>query len=140
MKQEVRCLLIEDDVDDQEIFQMALQAVTPLAKFTCTSNGVDALNYIQENADYSPSMIFIDYNMPLMNGIECLKNLRMIERLKSVPIYIWTTTNDEGIKQRCKQNGGTDFIVKATRLQELELEIATLLSSIETTASDKAGS
>ena len=130
MKEQIECMLIEDDADDQEFFELALQAVTPLARFTCSSTGVQALNYIEENADYSPSIIFLDYNMPLMNGIECLTRLRRIDRLSKVPIYIWTTTNDEKLRSRSKENGATDFIVKATRIHELEREITAFFFSL----------
>jgi len=68
--------LIDDDIDDQEVFEMALKEVQPLAQCVFAADGILALEKIKTDASFLPHTIFIDINMPRMNGAQCLREIK----------------------------------------------------------------
>jgi CheY-like chemotaxis protein len=113
------CFLIDDDIDDQEIFAMAVHDVDPSVECVCADNCVEALEKLEEDPSFIPHCIFIDINMPKMNGIYCLKALKKIERLSYIPMYMYSTSADPAIIAESKEFGATDFIVKPTNIKDL---------------------
>jgi CheY-like chemotaxis protein len=122
------CFLIDDDLDDQEIFFFALQQVNPDVKCVYANDGIYGLKKLKEEP-FNPGLIFIDVNMPRMNGIECLKEIKKIGRLRDVPIYMYSTAADMAIINECKKLGATDFIKKSPAMSELENILSAILSN-----------
>jgi len=114
----LNCFLIDDDPDDQEIFCMALEDMGEDINCRYASDGVEALKVL-EDAAYIPDYIFIDMNMPRMNGNECLQQIREIGRLKDVPVYMYSTSADPEAVAATKELGAAGFIVKPTSVSEL---------------------
>jgi CheY-like chemotaxis protein len=73
----MQCLLVDDDLDDQEIFLMTLEKINKNIKCLTANNGVEALSLLTQNS-FVPDYIFLDVNMPKMNGIECLRSIKNI--------------------------------------------------------------
>jgi DNA-binding NtrC family response regulator len=119
MEKGIVCFLVDDDVDDQEIFSMAVSEVDKSIKCVCANNCVEALEKIESDPSFSPHCIFIDINMPKLNGIDCLKAIQKIDRLSHVPKYMYSTSADPHIIEESKRIGATDFIIKPTSLVEL---------------------
>lgn len=86
-------LLVEDDPDDQFIFSLAVKKINLSIDCEVVSNGRQALELLRTSQDL-PSTIFMDINMPIMNGKECLIELRNDQRLKNIPVTIVSTTSD----------------------------------------------
>src|SRR5689334_16627462 len=107
MKPELITFLIDDDLDDQEIFSMVLQEVYERAECFFASDGFAALQKIKVNTSFLPHLIFIDINMPRMNGIQCLAEIRKIKRLEDVPVYMYSTSAEKVIVDTCKELGAT---------------------------------
>ncbi len=107
----LQCLLIDDDVDDQEIFFMALQEYNASILCHFAGDGVIALDKFSDNS-FLPNCIFIDINMPRMNGVECLEEIKKIERLRCIPICMMSTSVDPNMVAQTKALGAADFIVK----------------------------
>lgn len=107
----LKCFLIDDDVDDQEIFFMALQQFDESITCDFANDGARAIDKLSlvENV---PDCIFIDVNMPRMNGIECLEILKKMDHLKEVPTCMFSTSADHTLVDRAKELGAVDFIVK----------------------------
>jgi CheY-like chemotaxis protein len=124
----IKCLLVDDDTDDQEIFGLALLQVDPSIECAFANDGTYALKILELDHSYIPEVIFIDINMPRMNGIECLKELKKIKRLNKIPIYMYSTSGDSTIIERCKLHGATDFMVKSASITELEQSLSRILS------------
>jgi CheY-like chemotaxis protein len=120
MQELKHCLVIDDDSDDQEIFEMCLGKIGVSVSYTPVSNGVDAIAMLQSNPEYTPDYIFIDMNMPKMNGMECLKRIRDIERLNSSRIFMYSTTAETKAVAESKLLGAEDFIIKPAKTQELK--------------------
>lgn len=102
------CFLIDDDMDDRQIFQLALNAIDNSIELIAAQNGTQALEKINAN-DFLPDYIFLDMNMPYMSGKECLIKLREVERLKNVPIIIYSTVK---YFEELASFGATSFIAK----------------------------
>ncbi len=111
-------LFIDDDADDQEIFGMAVSEIDASIKCVFADDGIEALEMLQ-NLQALPSCLFLDLNMPRMNGTECLEEIRKIEKLRAIPVYMYSTSSDPAIMEECRRLGATDFIVKPPGLGAL---------------------
>jgi CheY-like chemotaxis protein len=107
----LKCFLIDDDPDDQEIFTMAVMELSASIRCYFAEDGVKALEKLVKG-DFLPHCIFIDINMPRMNGIECLEQIKSNSRLKPVPVCMVSTSADPEIVAKAKELGAKDFIVK----------------------------
>jgi CheY-like chemotaxis protein len=123
------CFLIDDDLDDQEIFSLALQQVNPFMECIYANDGIYGLKKLKEEPYLKPGFIFIDINMPRMNGIECLKEIKKIGRLRDIPVYMYSTAADMAIINECKKLGATDFIKKSPAMSDLENTLSAILSN-----------
>lgn len=84
-------LYIDDDPDDMEIFHEALREVDPTCVFYEAGNGIEGFKKLDELTPL-PDFIFVDINMPEMNGKEFLKEIKETPGLKTIPIVIYSTT------------------------------------------------
>jgi CheY-like chemotaxis protein len=112
MSGKLNILLVEDDIDDQEIFSMTMEEIYPSCECIFANDGRDAIELIKVHPKYKPDYIFIDINMPRMNGIECLIELRKFPQLSKVPMYMYSTSAETKIVNQCFDLGAIDFIVK----------------------------
>lgn len=127
MKQNRACFLIDDDIDDQEIFQMALQRIDQNINFIAANNGVEGLQKLKEDSSFVPDYIFLDVNMPKMNGMQCLPEIRKLGHLKDVKIIMYSTSTDAGIISSSKRLGADDFLVKPDKIGLLINKLAQIL-------------
>lgn len=111
------CFLIDDDQDDTEVFQLALEQINGGLECVTCINGIEALKKLSEES-FNPDYIFLDMNMPLMSGEECLTAMRKLSRIRKVPIFIYTT-NSHLEKATLHAKGATDVITKPVKLSEL---------------------
>lgn len=111
--------LIDDDSDDQEIFHHALEKANGETTCVFADDGIQALEKLKTDLEFKPDFIFIDMNMPRMNGQQCLAEIKKIERLQHVPVYMYSTSvNPESLEEN-KRLGAEDFIVKPSNIHEL---------------------
>ena len=116
--------VIDDDLDDQEIFTIAAKKVNPDIQCEFANDGVHAIARFTNDSTLTPGSIFLDVNMPRMNGVECLEKLRNIDRLKYVPIFMCSTSADPRIMAKAKELGASDFIVKPSTIAEFATVLA----------------
>jgi CheY-like chemotaxis protein len=119
MQHKVSFFLIDDDIDDREIFILALKDIDSTIKYTTAKDGAEALNFIEQNENFIPNFIFLDLNMPRVSGRECLVELRKITRLQKIPIYIYTTSSSDRDKLELLNMGATGFITKPYTIKKL---------------------
>lgn len=111
--------LIDDDMDDHDIFSYAMEKADKNVQCVFANDGVQALEKIRSEETFIPDYIFIDMNMPRMNGQQCLVELKKIDRLKSIPVFMYSTSADpQEIAENLKL-GATDFIIKPSNVMEL---------------------
>jgi CheY-like chemotaxis protein len=120
-------LLIDDDLDDQEFFVYALTELNTTIAFSIANNGLEAVEKIK--IPPKPSLIFIDLNMPVMNGFEFLEAIKKEPDYKDIPTIILTTSNSESDKSKAKKLGASRFITKPSNLKLLKEHLQEILSS-----------
>jgi CheY-like chemotaxis protein len=130
MKKGNVCFLIDDDSDDQEIFSLALEKIDPT--FTCiaANSGFEALQKLSDKTISVPDYIFLDLNMPRMNGKECLKEIRKFDHLKKVPVVIYSTSSMKYDIAETTKLGATAFIVKPFSMADLIDELNRFFESL----------
>lgn len=137
MQYPLTCFLIENDPDDQEIFGMALQEAAPDASCVCANSGVQALELLEQDLSFVPSLVIMDMNMPLMDGKECLQALKAMERLREVPVYMYSTTADPLSVSEVKGLGAVDFFEKPASFHELTALLRQLVEAHKNLSSAK---
>ena len=126
MKRQI-CFLVDDDEDDREIFMIALENADDSYECIAAKNGVDALNIINADSDFSPEFIFIDLNMPYMSGKECLKSIKENSRFTATPVVIYTTSSYGKDVDETKQLGASHFLVKPPGVSSLTKLLSAIL-------------
>jgi CheY-like chemotaxis protein len=112
-----RILVIDDDDDDREIFLEIISELNPHALPLTAVNGADGIEKLT-SSEHLPGIIFLDLNMPIMNGTEFLRRIKAIESLKYIPIIIFSTSKDEFAIKEAKALGATDFITKPDKFKD----------------------
>jgi CheY-like chemotaxis protein len=103
-------LQIDDDYDDCDFFLEALGEVSAAA-YTAIHNPVQALQKLACN-EIRPDLIFLDINMPVMNGMELLAELKKKESIKNIPVIIFSTTIPSDIENKIQDLGAIGYYAK----------------------------
>jgi len=120
-------LFIDDDNDDTELFHEAVNYLNNSdfiagrrRDITCliAKNGGEALDLLS-NLEDLPDCIFLDINMPLMGGTECLKQLKKTPRFSKIPVVMLSTTLRGRDLRDFKAMGAADCIVKPSAFKTL---------------------
>lgn len=112
-------LLIDDDRDDQQMFVSAAFEISDNISCTAIGNTASALEKLKTKV-IIPDIIFLDLNMPVMNGQQFLTEIKKDETLKEIPVIIFTTSSHAPTKKITKDLGAQDFITKPNRYEELK--------------------
>jgi CheY-like chemotaxis protein len=118
-------LLADDDIDDTTIFCEALQLIDPTIICRCASDGQEAIDILAN--EESPDIIFLDINMPRMNGWECLERIRDMADCKHIPVLVYSTSTHPRDINAALDLGALCFFAKPNNFQELKsiLEVVT---------------
>jgi CheY-like chemotaxis protein len=84
-------LLVDDDSDDRELFLEAVGEIDPAIRCSTAENGEKALQLLRL-MEPLPDFIFLDLNMPCVDGRECLARIKMADRLRNIPVVIYSTS------------------------------------------------
>ncbi len=123
--------IIDDDLDDQEIFSIVMREIPNNIQCVFANDGVHALEKIKSNPSFIPALIFIDINMPRISGVQCLSEIKKIKHLQSVPIYMYSTAAEKAIVEECKKYGATGFIKKHIDTNDLKAELEKIISCLK---------
>ncbi|MEO9804885.1 MAG: response regulator [Reichenbachiella sp.] len=95
MKNTLPILLVEDDKVDQMTVKRVLKYLNSENPLVIRQNGLEALEYLNDRENDCPGLILLDLNMPKMNGIEFLKEVKNNLKLRLIPIVVMTTSKEE---------------------------------------------
>jgi len=118
MKKIETILLVDDDIDDREIFKEAMERVAPSVQCFSAVDGEDAM-LILDSAIFTPDLIFLDLNMPRLNGIQCLIEIKKNQKIKDIPVIIYSTSTLAKDVDETKELGASQYIVKPYGFPEL---------------------
>lgn len=118
-KKRLHIFLVDDDADDRMLFQEAMSEVDPKAKLSI-ADGCDMLVKLAKTEKDKPDMIFLDLNMPGLNGFECLDEIKNKEHFGNVPVIIYSTTaNPEQVK-KIYNKGANLYMQKPTSYEGIK--------------------
>jgi len=120
-----RILMIDDDPDDQLLFQLALKEIDPGIVVKTAENGLLGLQLI--DSAFSPDLIVLDLNTPVLNGFEFLQRFSLNALFTKIPVVIYSTAGDSESIRKTKELGADAFISKPTDFKLLLLKVKKLL-------------
>jgi CheY-like chemotaxis protein len=126
-----RFLLIDDDADDVSIFKEVLEEVNPSIDFISAGDGYEALKLLKNLQNNSPDVIFLDLNMPRMDGKQCLAELKRDPRLHKIPVIMYTTSCQSKDIEEAMQKGAICFITKPTNLRDLKTILFSISQNVQ---------
>ncbi len=120
-------LIGEDDRDDRMLVEDALSESDQHPSLRFAKNGVELMDYLHrccssnDAAGYPmPELILLDLNMPLMNGFETLRLIKADDRLRRIPVAVWTTSHAESDAMHSYADGADAFAVKPDSFREVQ--------------------
>jgi CheY-like chemotaxis protein len=122
------CVLIDDDADDRELFATAMATVSREYEVVLISNVTEGIRMIRDQ-QIVPDVIFLDLNMPGINGYQFLVYLKGQIRYRSIPVIVYSTTSDPEEIKRTRKLGAAAFFEKPVRYSELCRSLSTLFST-----------
>ena len=125
------CLLIDDDSDDHEFFEMALRPMQSDVQCVCMGDCTKAIEHLRNGIIAPPKLIFIDINMPRMNGMQCLAKIKAEHFLAEIPIYMYSTSAEPAIVNECINMGASGFLKKEVSIAALETKISEILAKLQ---------
>lgn len=129
MKTNKVILVVDDDADDRALFAEALYEMDDSAVFFTATNGEEALHLL-EHENVKPDVIFLDLNMPRIDGKQLLSLLRRDARFRHIPVIVLTTSHLSKDKIEVAQLGATQYITKASSMSALQNSIEHALSTV----------
>ncbi|MBN9384397.1 MAG: response regulator [Chitinophagaceae bacterium] len=122
----LQILLIDDDSDDREIFAWVIKGIDPLLVIDSATDGIEALDKLKDE-HYHPDLIFMDLNMPWMDGLDCLRHIREVSRLNECPVIVYSTSSNPQDIARCRIAGANDYIIKGNEVSVIKQELSQAL-------------
>lgn len=122
----VMCFLIDDDADDREMFEKALNDIHPKIEYRTARSSEEGLKMLDEG-EIIPTYIFLDLNMPKMNGWECLREIKKRTHLKHVPVIILSTAQWLNDRHELQKLEIARYITKPNSQAELTKAISKVL-------------
>jgi two-component system, response regulator len=129
-------LIVEDSPDDFEATKRAFAKANLRNVIQRAESGEEALKYLRVESNPKPGIILLDLNMPGLDGRKTLEIIKQSQDLKTIPVVVLTTSNDERDVQACYALGANTYIQKPVdfdgliaaikRLKEYWFEIALL--------------
>lgn len=128
--------LVDDDIDDQEIFSSALSEIEIPVELFVFSNAMellDSLSQLNLNPN-KPDAIFLDLYMPKMDGEECLVNIRKNIDFEDIPVLIYSTEYDLDRIEKLFSLGANRYLRKADSYSSLVEALIKTVASIKRNA------
>ena len=127
MKDRINILIVDDYADDRELFIDAIKEVDSEIECTTAVDGKQALEQLKNSYDSLPDFIFLDLRMPRLSGKKCLLQIKNDERLKSIPVIIYTTSRDVEEAKELQELGAVHFISKPGDPEEIYYVVSFVL-------------
>lgn len=113
-------LLADDDTDDCHFFREALADLVPAANFSAVHNGEELMDLLTKETAKLPNILFLDLNMPRKNGFECLAEIKLNNKLKTVPVIVFSTSLEQEVVNSLYNTGAQYFIRKPSEFAQLK--------------------
>lgn len=119
-KEYIHIILADDDEDDRLFFTDAFSEIKISTKVQTYNDGVELMNYLNQEESLLPDVLFLDLNMPKKNGIECLLEIKSNTRFDAIAIAIYSTSSSEEHIEETFVNGANIYIKKPNDFKTLK--------------------
>jgi CheY-like chemotaxis protein len=119
-------LLADDDDDDCLLFKDVMKELSLPSKLSIASNGEQLMEMLTKQP--LPDIIFLDLNMPLKSGFECLKEIRKNNQTRYLPVIIFSTSAQPSAVDNLYDEGATLYIKKPSSYSVLQERIQKIFS------------
>jgi CheY-like chemotaxis protein len=119
-------LLADDDKDDRFFFAKALQEMSIAIDINTVNDGEQLMAYLDKHSENIPDILFLDLNMPLKNGFECLSELKGSVKFKAIYVIMFSTSYPRDVNyendmiNRLYKIGAQDYIRKPNNFVQLK--------------------
>jgi len=117
---QLNILHADDDTDDCIFFKEALKELNLPTHHVSVHDGEQLMQYLTNNTNELPHLLFLDLNMPRKNGAECLSEIKFNKSLKQITIIIFSTAFDSEIVNKLYENGAHYYIRKPSEFSQLK--------------------
>jgi CheY-like chemotaxis protein len=124
-------LLADDDADDCLFFKEALEELPVSTQLTTVYDGEQLMQQLTQNTGELPNVVFLDINMPRKKGCQCLFEIKRDDKLKLLPVVIFSTSFDREMVNEMYENGAHYYLRKPNNFSKLKQVISQALSNIE---------
>ena len=121
----MRILLIDDDKDDQALFCEAIEMIAPQIDCEVADNGAEGIRRLTSTSEL-PILVFLDINMPVMNGWETLTAIRNNPVLKKTKVVMYTTSSQRSDKVQAESFGAT-FVSKSSSFETMIVSLSKVI-------------
>jgi len=129
MKPKRTFFIVDDDIDDQDLFIEAVNEVDDSIECMSASNCEEALDLLKNKKIGMPDMIFLDLNMPRLNGKQCLAELKKEAHLADIPVIIYSTSSEKRDIEETSRLGAAHFLIKPADMSNLTQILSELLKN-----------
>ena len=116
----VNLLLADDDADDCIFFREALEELPHATELVTVNDGVELMRLLSEDGETLPDAIYLDLNMPRKSGFECLLEIKQNEKLKHLPVIIFSTSFNPEVVNKLRHQGADYYIRKPADFSDLK--------------------
>jgi CheY-like chemotaxis protein len=114
----LRVILADDDEEDRELFREVVEDIGSNVNLSMIEDGEDLMIRLKTGIDL-PDLIFLDLNMPVKNGHECLKEIRDDKNLQHIPVIIYSTSSSRDQIDLTFREGANLYITKPDSINDL---------------------
>lgn len=119
--------MVDDDPDEHLLFEDALKELREAPRLTYARDGQQLMQFLNDKKADLPAIIFLDLNMPRMNGFECLQEIRKSSKLNQIPVVIFSTTSQTQAIDKVYEQGANYYIRKPNTFAMLKEVIERML-------------
>ena len=112
--------LADDDADDRMLFEEALSEVSADVILITAKNGEQLMHVLANETPPVPHLIFLDLNMPIKNGFQCLEQIKNDDKYTGIPVVIFSTSCQKEAIDEVYSKGADFYICKPDSFQKLK--------------------
>lgn len=121
-------LLADDDEDDRVFFKEALEEIKVKTIVSFFEDGLQLMNYLNQPGIRLPHIVFLDLNMPLKGGMDCLADIRKNNRLKDLAVVIYSTSSTDEDIEEAFVRGANIYIKKPNDFSVLKASLTQVIN------------
>jgi DNA-binding response OmpR family regulator len=119
-KEKLVIILLDDDGEEHILFKEVANDFVEINSVISFFKGNELLAHLSDSSTIIPDILFLDLNMPILSGIDCLVEIRKNTRFKNLPIAIYSTSSSKNDMKIAYQNGADFYINKPFEYSGME--------------------